>query len=183
MADPWKKAASVADLGNLMADWLEGRHNAYSPSSLSNGPDEETLPLVPVLAACNRAGFVTTDSQPGGKGTGNGVAWEQRAAVTGWVADKRLLDRIRLNARRAGLDIVAHRPDSGWRDGAAVTRVDGQNYTWFGRTEGRRKQVAFEWAEAGGRAARELRTSTYITIFDPVWGRDDRLWPALAKSI
>lgn len=183
MGGQWKKAQSVAELGHLMADWLEGRHNAYSPSSLSNEPDEETLPLVPILAACNRAGFVTTDSQPGDKGIDDGVTWEQRAAVTGWVADKRLLDRIRLNARRAGLDIVAHRPDSGWRDGAAVTRVDGKDYTWFGRTEGRRKQVAFEWAEASGQAMRELRRSTYITIFDPVWGRDNRLWPALQQAV
>ncbi|WP_275558522.1 hypothetical protein [Streptomyces sp. 5-6(2022)] len=184
MSSPWKKAASVSDLGQLMADWLEGRHNAYSPSSLSNGPDEETLHLVPVLAACNRAGFVTTDSQPGETGVGDdGVRWEQRAAATGWVADQRLLDRIRLHARRAGMDIIAHRPDSGWRDGAVVTRIGSKGYTWFGRTEGRRKQVAFEWAEVGGRAARELRTSTYITIFDPVWGRDNVLWPALANAI
>ncbi|MFJ4637583.1 DUF6919 domain-containing protein [Streptomyces hygroscopicus] len=183
MSNPWKKAESVADLGNLMADWLEGRHNAYSPSSLSNGPDEETRHLVPVLASCNRAGFVTTGSQPGEIVRYAGELCEQRAAVEAWVADKRLLDRIRVDAKRAGMEIIVHRADSGWRDGMVVTRVDGEPCTWFGRTMGRRGQIAYEWPGIGGRAIRELRRSTYLTLIDPVWGRDDRLWPALANAI
>ncbi|MGW4075990.1 DUF6919 domain-containing protein [Streptomyces asiaticus] len=183
MGNPWKRAQSVADLGQLMADWLEGSLGGWTPSHLDDRPDEETSHLIPVLAACNRAGCVTTDSQPGEIVRYAGELCEQRAAVKGWVADRRLLDRLRSNAKRAGMEIIAHRADSGWRDGTVVTRVDGEPYTWFGRTMSRRDQIAYEWRGVGGRAIRELRTATYITIFDPVWGRDDRLWPALAQAV
>lgn len=184
MANPWKKAQSVADLGHLMADWLEGRIRT-SPSCVNDGSlDDETRHLVPILAPVNRAGYVTTDSQPGdpeSRGR-DGHMYRQRAAVSGWVADKRLLNRISASAKQAGIEIIAHRADSGWRDGMDVTRVDGEPYTWFGRTMARREQIAYEWDGVGGRAVRELRRSTYLTLIDPVWGRDDRLWPLLQQA-
>lgn len=183
MSNPWKSAASVAELGQLMADWLEGRHNAYSPSSLSNGPDDETQHLIPTLAAVNRAGCVTTGSQPGQVAIDGARRWEQRAAVEAWVSDKQLLNRIQAGAKRARITVIAHGPSSGWRDGMVVTQVNGEPYTWFGRTMSRREQIAYEWPDVGGRATRELRRSTFLTLIDPVWGRDDRLWPALAGAI
>ncbi|MGW7597240.1 DUF6919 domain-containing protein [Streptomyces antimycoticus] len=181
MGNPWKKAASVAELGQLTADWLEGRIRTSPMNVGDSGPDEETRHLIPVLAACNRAGCVTSCSQPGM--VDRGQHWEQRAAIEAWVADKNLLDRIRTSAKRAGIEVIAHRADSGWRDGEVVTRVDGEPYTWFGRTMGRRGQIAYEWPGVGGRAVRELRTATYLTLIDPVWGRDNVLWPALANAI
>lgn len=185
MADPWKKASSVADLGNLMADWLEGRGSSWPGYESGAGPDDETRHLIPVLAAANRAGYVTTCSQPGQmpeRGYDRRM-WRQRAAVEGWVADRRLLDRLRTGAKHAGLEVIAHRPGVQWHDGIPVTEVDREPYTWFARTDGHRNQIAYEWPGVGGRAVRELRKSTYLTLIDPVWGRDDRLWPALANAI
>ncbi|MBI0296284.1 hypothetical protein JBE04_17895 [Streptomyces sp. PRKS01-29] len=185
MGNPWKKAASVADLGQLTADWLEGRIPTIPGCVGEEGPDEETQHLVPVLAAVNRAGYVTTCSQPGHPPVRgyDGRMWQQRAAVEGWVADHRLLDRLRVGAKRAGIEVIAHRPGGRWHDGIPVTEADREPYTWFARTERYRRQIAYEWRGVGGRAVREVRRSTYLTLVDPVWGRDDRLWPVLAQAV
>lgn len=184
MANPWKKATSVAELGHLMADWLEGRIRTAPLIVGEDGPDDETRHLIPILAACNRAGYVTTCSQPGQcpeRGY-DGRIWRQRAAVDGWVSDRRLLDRICTHAKRNGITVIAHRPGVKFHEGVPVTDADGEPYTWFARTDGHRNQIAYEWNGVGGRAVRELRRSTYLTLIDPVWGRDDRLWPALQQA-
>lgn len=75
----WRDADSLAAIGELTARWLEGTL-AYQPEDFSTEPAPETRPVVPVLAALNRAGYVTTNSQPGAAlRTGSG----QRAFVTG----------------------------------------------------------------------------------------------------
>ena len=114
----WEAARTLADLGELTAQWLEGAiasQPAYTPGC---GPDPETAPLIPVLACCNRAGYVTNGSQPGEAGTGyDGAWWEQRAAVEGFAspavaeriweaAEAGRADRDRPRARHAAA--VAH---------------------------------------------------------------------------
>jgi hypothetical protein len=99
----WRDARSIGELGGAMAGWLEGHVSSWP--GCSAGPDEETLPLVPVLARLNRRGFVTTDSQPGD----GGETWTQRAAVEGWIAvGDPLLPRIVRTARAAGLIVSAY---------------------------------------------------------------------------
>ena len=106
----WEAARTLADLGELTAQWLEGTiasQPAYTPGC---GPDPETAPLIPVLACCNRAGYVTNCSQPGETGTGfDGAAWEQRAAVEGF-ASPAVAGRIWEAAEPAGLTVIAHAP-------------------------------------------------------------------------
>lgn len=58
----WRDARSLADLGELMARFLEGAIDE-APTFVGR-PDPETDPLVAVLAQVNRAGYVTTCSQP-----------------------------------------------------------------------------------------------------------------------
>jgi len=58
----WKAAGSLADLGELMALWLEGKVASWPGYAPNYGPDDETKDLVPTLAACNRAGYVTVGS-------------------------------------------------------------------------------------------------------------------------
>jgi hypothetical protein len=60
----WGQARTLADIGELTAQWLEGRIT-YLPADLGSAPDSETEALVPVLATVNRMGFVTDFSQPG----------------------------------------------------------------------------------------------------------------------
>ncbi|MEU7240309.1 DUF6919 domain-containing protein [Streptomyces sparsogenes] len=181
----WKKAESVAELGNLMADWLEGRLGGWTPGYLDTRPDEETNHLIPVLAPACRAGFVTTNSQPGHppeRGY-DGRMWRQRAWVEGWIADAALLGRIRSSAKRQGIQVIAHGAGAKSRDYTVITEADGECCTSAGDYLGHRKMIADEWPGVGRRAVQELRRSTHLTLIDPVWGRDDRLWSALAGAI
>jgi len=88
----WRSARTVSDLGELMALWLEGKIASRPGYQPRYGPEDETAHLVPTLAALCRAGYVTTQSQPGLVGTGtDGLWWEQRAAVELVVTDPRLV--------------------------------------------------------------------------------------------
>ncbi|OMI34401.1 DUF6919 domain-containing protein [Streptomyces sparsogenes] len=184
MSNPWKSARSVADLGNLMADWLEGRIPTR-PGYCDTQPDEETNHLIPVLAPACRAGLVTTNSQPGHPPVRgyDGRTWRQRAFVEGWIADGALLARIRAAAKRAGMTVVAHGPSSRGGDWIPLTDADDEIQMAAGDYPGHRRMINTEWRGIGRHATNELCHATHIDLIDPVWGRDDRLWPALANVI
>ncbi|MDT0306106.1 hypothetical protein RM780_03900 [Streptomyces sp. DSM 44917] len=167
----WRDARTLEDLAGLTALWLEGglrRHpNGY------NQPDEETRDLIPALAAANRAGYLTDNSQPGCDEPGyDGARWQQRAAIEGWVADRALLHRLERAARNAGLLVST--------DGGpiAVTRRDGRPYTAFGARMSRR-QISHAWRGLHPAAVGALADATHLTIVDPEWGPHTRLWDAL----
>lgn len=181
--NPWKNASTIADLGHAMADWLEGRIRIW-PGYGDPRPDDETRHLILTLAAANRAGCVTTNSQPGLASCRgyDGRMWRQRAAVDGWIADTRLLDRIRTEASRAGLTVISNRPGVRSHPGMPVTEAGGEVTTGFGWTPGHRRLIASEWRGLGRDALRELRDATHLTLIDTEWGRDNRLWPALNRA-
>lgn len=182
----WKNAHTLADLGELTAQWLEGRIDSHPGCIVDEAsePDEETLSIVPTLAACNRRGFVTMDSQPGmaARAWGGGF-WEQRAAVDGFIGDRRLLKDLKRAAGRAGLTLIAHGPGA-WDFGAdrniAATRVDGKDCTWFGEKKERAHRVD-EWEGVSRAGIRRLTAAWQVLIIDLKWGRNDRLWPALDR--
>jgi len=60
----WSQAQSVADLCELTARWCEGEL-VYHPNGYNLGPDPETLLMAGELAALNRAGMLTFNSQAG----------------------------------------------------------------------------------------------------------------------
>ncbi|MFE2693644.1 DUF6919 domain-containing protein [Streptomyces mirabilis] len=108
----WCSARTTSDLGQLTARWLEG-DLASQPGYMPNhGPDPETEPLIPVLAAANRAGFVTNASQPGDDDHTHGTHWQQRAAVTGFITDTALLGN--LTDRQRDTDLLAQLLDTVW---------------------------------------------------------------------
>jgi Helix-turn-helix domain len=80
----WRSAATLHDLGVLTARWLDG-DIAFLPSYGAAGPDPETEELVPMLAPLNRAGFVTTNSQPGVPAEDGSC---QRAFIEGFCDDE-----------------------------------------------------------------------------------------------
>jgi hypothetical protein len=178
----WASARTLADLGNLTAQWLEGdimSQPAYAPNC---GPDEETCPLTGALAACNRAGFVTDCSQPGYSGDGT---WEQRAAVEGF-ASPGVLGRILRETDGTGLIVIAQRSSRRRvRYGKAhvVTRHNGAAYTRFGaqlpRRDLRDPHVGYGICHAD--AVDALCRAFRVTVIDPRWGRNDLLWPALER--
>ena len=71
----WRAARTLADLGELTAQWLEGKIASIPAVVPGCGPGEETAELIPVLAACNRAGYVTTVSRPGEEPVPSPTSW------------------------------------------------------------------------------------------------------------
>ncbi|MGX1913597.1 DUF6919 domain-containing protein [Streptomyces phaeochromogenes] len=179
----WKSAKTVADLGELMALWLEGQIASRPGYQPRYGPDDETTHLVPTLATLCRAGYVTTCSQPGFAGTGtDGLWWEQRAALELVVTDPTLFHRLVNAAYAAGMfvRINDHRPDGGVREQpVVVTTRDGEPVTAFG---GRisRADMAIQWPELNRDLCRQVSTGTYVSVIAPEYGPDgDRLWITL----
>lgn len=166
----WKDAKTVADLGQLMADWLEGRI-PKRPGYFGSDTDSETSELLPVLVAANRAGFVTDCSQPGSDGPAfDGRRWVQRAAVSGMVADAALYDRLVRGARGVGL-LVPTSP-------VVVTTWAGQTHTSFGGSISSR-ELACMWNGISRQAMGEVKRARRLDIVDPIWGRSDRPWRLL----
>lgn len=175
--DSWSEARSLADLGVLMARWLEG--GILECPGYGGRPDEETAELVPSLAAINRNGFVTINSQPASRETVDGEVWEQRAWVAGLIADEGLLVRLSLAAWRHGINVIVH--DGPGRDfGYAypATTRDGQPVTWVGmRVACDDVACLFDGCHAA--AVSSVVTAWQVTLFDPdLWG-GGRLWRVL----
>jgi hypothetical protein len=169
----WRTARTLEDLGNLTAQWLEGTIT-YLPAYYGDSPEEETTPLIVTLAAANRAGYVTDQSQPGQPLTdGNG----QRAFVTGYCPET-MVDRIR-DAVLA-TDLVAIYNPPGWTSPVRipVTIDDGAEFTWIGDpidAENIRHHYSDDCPDAVG----ALLDAWQVAVFDPVWGRNDLLWDRL----
>ncbi|MFD4596759.1 DUF6919 domain-containing protein [Streptomyces sp. NPDC058464] len=178
----WAQAETLADLGQLMAAWLEGdmawRAGAWPDL------DPETNELVPVLARVNRAGFLTDDSQPASDETGaDGRHWWQRAAVSGFVTDEQMLDALTRVADSYQLTILIR--EAGARfpgPRVTVTRVDGEPYTRFGGHL-TPEDLRHIWQGLSEPAVAELVDAWQVTLVDPQFGRNDRLWTALNAAL
>lgn len=177
----WAAARTLPQLGELVALWLEGKIPSQPGYQPNCGPDPETLPLMPTLAAINRAGFVTCSSQPGFDGPGfDGAHWQQRAAVEGFVTEEagRLCELVSAQPELGlRVHLVANETDY---IGEPVTRREGEPYTWFGH---RLDHGAV--ADLYDVCSREMVTLLYaavqVTVFDREWGRDSVLWPVLQE--
>lgn len=178
----WASARTLADLGELMALWLEGEIGSRPGYQPRCGPDEETEHLVPVLAALCRAGYVTTCSQPGLAGPGyDGCWWQQRAAVELVVHGEDRRRRIIDAALDAGLVVLVndHRRGGVQDARVPVTTRDGERVTFFG---GRisRADTAIQWPGLNRHLYDQVAHGTYISVIAPEYGpAGERLWEAL----
>lgn len=174
----WAEVDTLAELGTVTARWLEGdiQYNwAY------NGrPDEETDQLVAPLASANRAGFVTTGSQPGLEED----AWQQRAAVEG-LADTATRDRLKVSAESRGLLFASRRSTFRMDYSTAVNvtkTTDPEGNVWehtgFGSTISRHHLKDLLLGHCPG-VHDEACDAWQVTIIDPEWNRNDRLVAAL----
>ena len=178
----WAAARTLADLGELTALWLEGgiaSQPGYAPGC---GPDPETAALIGVLAACNRAGFLTDASQPGESSPGfDGAWWDQRAAVSGFASAGTVARLCPVIGARLRIQVHdAPRRRFCYRTAIPVTLREGQPYTRFGAGLPRRF-LRGSYGECSRSAVREVCAAKQVTIVDPEPGRNDRLWPALER--
>lgn len=183
-AERWYAARTLADLGELTAQWLEGDLASQPGYAANCGPDDETGHLVPVLAAANRAGYLTNSSQPGVPDEigYDDATWCQRAGVTGF-AEPVLAQRIHDVCTAAGLTVHLYSPAvrRGGRHGSTVTTRAGQPVTGFGRRLPRRL-IRFLYEDCHQDAVADILAAHQVTVVDPVWGRDNVLWPVLAEA-
>jgi hypothetical protein len=184
-AERWRAARTLAGLGELTAQWLEGKIASIPTVVPGCGPDEETAELIPALAACNRAGYLTTVSQPGEEPAlgYDGQLWTQRAAIEGFAATDTL---TALRASTAGTSLIlvtalAASTEHGQEARIPVTMAGAQENTWFGGPP-TREDIEDDQAGYGmchPDAIEALCAAWQVTIVDPEWGRNDVLWPAL----
>ncbi|MFB8314707.1 hypothetical protein ACFC5T_40315 [Streptomyces sp. NPDC055961] len=180
----WKNAATWTEVGELMARWLEGEIASRPGYAARYGPDEETEHLVPVLAAACRAGYITTNSQPGESGAGlRGESWEQRAAVTGLVTDPGLLDRLTAAALAEGLVVLVddHTAEI-YGEPYICTTVSGEPFTAFGGYVDHANLTLVEWRGLRPELVEQAAAGVYLTLAAPEWGpAGERLWPLLDR--
>lgn len=184
---PWHGCVTLADVAALTAEWLEGG-TPGQPGYGRCGPDPETGPLTAVLAAANRAGYLTDCSQPGSDETGSdGLRWRQRAAVSGYAADPAAARLIELARRSGELAVLIHRAPR-WRNRygrcVTVTTRAGQPYTRFGAEVSRRqlRDREFGYGTCGRAAVAEIQDAWQVTITDTTWRPEPSpVWAVLAE--
>jgi hypothetical protein len=173
----WHSARTLADLGWLTALFLQG-HIGQTPSH-DGPPDRETADLITALTACNRAGFVTDNSQPGVPSDAYGSG--QRAWVSGFASND-VLARLRVAAAGTGLIVSAARADEDSPGPLIPVTLDyGEEFTWAGGGQPRSELEDHYGRLCHPDAIRAVCDAWQVNIIDPEWGRNDVLWPALEK--
>jgi hypothetical protein len=174
--DRWQAARTLADLGALTVAWLSGEIES-TPVHMAP-PMPETVPLIPVLIAANRAGFITTQSQPGESRDEHGSA--QRANVSGF-ASGQAFARLMAAAADSDLIITAARASSGdLGPFIVITLDDGEEFTWDGGALSR-EEIEYGYGHDCPQAIEALCSAWQVTLIDPDWGRNDVLWPVLER--
>jgi hypothetical protein len=175
----WRQAATIPAAGELTARWLEGR-SEYQPGTFTPGIDEETRGIAARLAELNRNGLFTKESQPGLMAEGH----TQRAYLTAFCTTEAASALLQLSAR-SGLVTVAHAPGEASQASIPVTVQQDEVVTVLGSSEGpvTPEQLNGWSEEANDALALVLADSWYVEIFDPVWGRNEVLLPAVLEAL
>lgn len=173
----WRRARNLNDLGVFTALWLEG-DITHLPAYHGAAPDPETVPLIGRLAAYNRAGLVTTCSQPGepleeGRG--------QRAWISGF-CNEPTLDKIRAACLGTDLIVIYTPPYCESSTQVVVTINDHAECTWAG---GALDEATIEqfYGQDCPNAIDALSEAWQVDIIDPRWGRNDLLWDRLTQAL
>ncbi|WP_461188413.1 DUF6919 domain-containing protein [Arthrobacter sp. Z4-13] len=175
----WRQATTLAGAGELTARWLEG-NSEFQPATFTASFDAETAPIAVELAALNRNGLFTKESQPGLRSAG--VA--QRQYVTGFCSAEIVAQLLALSTR-SELVTVAHAPGESSNAAIPVTLDGGEVVTVLGSSENPVTEDQIQdWAgETNDNLALLLADSWYVEILDPAWGRDDVLLPAVLGAL
>ncbi|GAA2127022.1 DUF6919 domain-containing protein [Arthrobacter humicola] len=175
----WRQATSIAAAGELTARWLEG-NSQYQPGVFSPGFDDETTAIAGELARLNRNGLFTKESQPGVEVEG----LAQRAYVTAFCTPETASALLALSTRTE-LVTVVHAPGEASTASIPVTVQDDAVVTVLGSSEEPVGEDQLrDWAaETNETLALVLADAWYVEIFDPFWGRNDVLLPAVFEAL
>jgi hypothetical protein len=174
----WEAARTLPELAALTVRWLTGEIRSqpgyYGPVDV----DEPDAPgLTAALIACNRAGFLTNDSQAGYDGSGyDDALWTQLAAVTGFLHPSPAAQLAALVAAD-GRFRIQH---TGEPEHIPVTCRDGVAGTWYGG-ETPAYVIADLYEGCGPDAINDVIASATVTVWDPIAGRND-LWEFLSTA-
>jgi hypothetical protein len=175
----WRQATTLAGAGELTARWLEGQ-SEFQPATFTARYDAETAPIAVELAALNRNGLFTKESQPGLQSAGV----SQRQYVTAFCSAETAAELLALSTRTE-LVTVAHAPGESSNAAIPVTLDSGEVVTVLGSSENPVTEDQIQdWAgETNDNLALLLADSWYVEILDPAWGRDDVLLPAVLGAL
>jgi hypothetical protein len=180
----WAAARTLAELGELTAQWLEGsvasQPGYYGPVDV----DEQDAPgMTAVLVRLNRAGLVSNCSQAGHDGLDDaGAHWRQLAAVTGF-AEQTTVDQLTTALTGTRYQTIVWPCASGMRNrgrGIVVTSADGRPVTRFGDQIGRYVIANEIYDGCHQDAIAAVCAALQVTLYDPQPGAND-LWPTLAE--
>jgi hypothetical protein len=175
----WRQAVTLEAAGELTARWLEG-HSEYQAATFAVRFDDETEPIAVELAALNRNGLFTKESQPGLRSDDSA----QRQYVTGFCSADVAADLLALSTRTE-LVTVAHAPGEASSAAIPVTLDGDEVVTVLGSSENPVDEEQIQdWAdETNETLALLLADSWYVEILDPLWGRNDVLLPAVLATL
>ena len=171
----WKEAQSFHELCSLTAAFIDGQL-PYMPEWGGSSVDAETSPLVPYLAALNRAGFLTTTSQPGE----DFPKWKQRAFVDGFALEP-VARRIARLSLYSDLHIVVSPPGFEVGFHTPVILRDFQPHGWAGFCRGTPDDEFGEDCSPAARIA--LQKAWCVSVVDLAWGREEHLWKELTREL
>lgn len=165
--DVWQTAGTLGELGELTAQWLEGK---LSQTPTYGEPDEETTEIRDTLICLNRAGYVTTFSQPGQpeEPAYDGRPWVQRAGLC-LVAAPEPAVRMWAFLTSNGMIGVA----DPWSPVPVTIHAD-EPYTWV--TPDPIDDLVAQFP-AGCSIA--LISAMPVAFVDPTWGVRGAMWPLL----
>lgn len=176
----WRQATTLAAAGELTARWLEGK-SQYQAGTLAPSFDAETGPIAGQLAEINRSGLFTKESQPG---LPPGARHAQRQYVTGFCSPESARLLLQLSTQTE-IVAVAHAPGEMSSASIPVTLDGDEVVTVLGTSESpiESEQIR-DWAEESNETlALVLADSWYVELLDPVWGRNQRLLPAVLETL
>lgn len=178
----WADAHDFPALRELTARWCLGELS-WSAVGQPAPRDPETEYIGDALAAINRAGLLTTHSQPANEFHDRTV--QQRAFVEGY-ATPEVEEQLRRLIAGTRLRMVAH-IDRGWcrgHGGDASSRQRNPDGTWCESgslgPQPAASQDGLELHGLSGDLFAEVADLPFISIWDPQWRPSDLLWRRLS---
>lgn len=178
----WEEAQTFEGLCELTARFMEGGIR-YIPTLLGEQLDSESESIATYLAAFNRAGFLTTSSQPGL----NQVSCRQRAFVDGFALESTVV-KIQKVILFSDLYVLVAVPDDSGGCTIPITVEGFRQCTWAGwatvcKNTGQFSDLELFERACSDSAMQDLEQAWYVCVVDLCWGRKDYLWETLAREL